>query len=260
MNYNYIINPYTNEKIEIDTLLGKSILNNYINQLGGAHKTRDLTQIEILEKKLDSVKNNKNIYVIVVRRYVPFKEFGHPFIFKGDNRVKASTSENVTYKTGMYIFLEKNLNGFKINEVISLSTGTEPARYITKKIAHISCGKDTISFSKVENAYKIIENTEKSITMELQFWGSNPCMPLSPNINTNVYLKISKNPSNINIDCKIGGTIFPSIELYVKNKKKNILLGSYETDKGKSTGPFLHLWLNNYIDLINISKKIKNYK
>ena len=35
MNYNYIVNPLTNRKCNINSKLGKKILNIYANQIGG---------------------------------------------------------------------------------------------------------------------------------------------------------------------------------------------------------------------------------
>ena len=40
MKYQYIVNPVTNRKCRVDSLLGKKIINNYI-QLGGGMKMKD---------------------------------------------------------------------------------------------------------------------------------------------------------------------------------------------------------------------------
>tara|TARA_B100001093_G_scaffold513989_1_gene587056 strand:+ start:468 stop:1154 length:687 start_codon:yes stop_codon:yes gene_type:complete len=55
MEYNYITNPKTNRKCRTNTILGKNIINNYINQLGSGMNASE-------KSEKDKILKNANVY------------------------------------------------------------------------------------------------------------------------------------------------------------------------------------------------------
>ena len=161
-------------------------------------------------------------YNLAFRRYAPFKKFGGGF--DGDNRIKASTSDNVTYRTGAFVSFVRG----GVKRAYGKSSGT--SWYVGSHTAKIKVTVDKIR--KKGSKLSFFTSSE----------GSNALVPGAPNIDTHVAFGALWAEGLLVVVGNVYGDGFPNGEVYIKDDSGNaVLLVDFRTKSG-SGGPFHRLF------------------
>ena len=170
------------------------------------------------------------LFALHFRRYAPFKTFGVPS-FEGDTRKTASTSLQATSRThGAVLF-----NQLGILNQIGRSSGTRDANLVLTFLDRKAMATVSISATRSDIAGPgLLGFTAKTA-------GSNPLVPLSPDIDTRVKITMEWGSGMMmRIRGKVAGDDFPNLEVFIHcyGSKKSALLVDGRTDRGGRTGPF----------------------
>lgn len=166
-------------------------------------------------------------YTLWVRRYAPFDTFGGGF--GGDRERSASTSEYDTARTiGRVTF-----GSAGVGKGVGGSSGTDHAFWPFDRV-HADVGAEVTVQTRTITTLRFILHTT----------GSNPLVPLvSPDIDTYVHITVNMSKSQLTLKGEVKGDNFPNAEVFVTDSKGGaVLLSSFETDGGQTTGPIVRLW------------------
>ena len=171
------------------------------------------------------------IYTLIFRRYAPFKTFGGGF--EGDCRTSASVSLMVSARTiGIVTFAPGN-----VGTITASSSGTSfkgaGARVERLLGTHIS---------KVTSSVAVATRTIECLRFTAQTSGSNPMVPLAPDIDTFIDLSVVFRSHAIELQGTVRGDDFPNAEVFVLDGTGfPSLLFDFKTTGGQNTGPVLRL-------------------
>jgi hypothetical protein len=177
-------------------------------------------------------------YLLVFRRYAPFKEFGGGF--EGDDRSGPSTSLEAKARTiGVVVFSVGN-----VGSIVGYSSGTaligwgSSVQRFTSAIAQ----KLKRDCSKVLASVSVTTATIERVCFVAQTAGANPMVPLAPDIDTFVDFQAIFRSSTIEFIGKVRGDSFPNAKIIVYDQCLTpALICDFRTTGGKNTGPIARL-------------------
>lgn len=168
---------------------------------------------------------------LYVRRYAPFSQFGGGF--EGDNRTVSSTSLTATSRTSGSVFFDRR----SIGRATGGSSGTafvgagETAAAVMGR--HVSAVK--ISCERQRVAPDLISFT-------LITAGSNPMVPLAPDIDTFVDFTARFLPGRVVFEGGVRGDNFPNAEVFVHDGFGTaVTVFDGGTSGGQTSGPMTRL-------------------
>lgn len=177
-------------------------------------------------------------YLLVIRRYAPFKTFGGGF--EGDERKAGSNSEFASARTIGFVQFDDT------GEVYSYGTSSGSefngfGNWVSSKIGR--------HYSKVNSRISNIKYSKSILSFKVHTEGSNPLVPIvAPDIDTFVSVEVKFSESYISINGTVGGNSFPNAEVLLVDHgaecsvdSTSNLLFDYRTGGGRNTGPFARL-------------------
>ncbi len=171
------------------------------------------------------------IYTLLFRRYAPFSQFGGGF--EGDNRTEASTDPAATARTIGVVNFGPGFVG-TVSGTSSGSTFVGAGAFIENKIGR--------HFSKVEASVAVGTASVSTVRFVAKTAGANPLVPLAPRIVTIVDFGAAFSKTSVTFSGKVRGDDFPNAEVVIYDASGNgVLLFSFETSGGQTTGPFTRL-------------------
>lgn len=174
---------------------------------------------------IQPVDSSRYQYQLCVRTFAPWKTFSG---FEGDNR-SFSTSPDVTFRTGGFLVFDIE-SGDVIEGPNGLSSGTRRDE------------DDAKIFSEVTSTVEDLNSHLGVIRFSLSTAGSNPIIPLSPNIDIELGFMAFINEGNLFVEGVLRGDEFPNAEVYIRDSKGNpFLLTTFQTQYGPTVGPVLAL-------------------
>ena len=165
-------------------------------------------------------------YALVFRRYAPFKSFG--LGFEGDTRTGPSTSPVASARTVDITYFDRTAVGRSVGS----SSGT----------THTIFGGHGLS--KVSTTVSKVSVTAISIAFSAASAGANPLVPLAPDIDTFVDLRVNFASGRLLVEGQVRGDTFPNAEVILYDGStpvRAVLLFDYRTAGGRNTGPFVRL-------------------
>jgi hypothetical protein len=175
----------------------------------------------------------KPTYGLYFRRYAPWKEFGLPR-FHGDGR-GPSTSIHATARTSGRIF-------FNRYEIVSYLADASPTR--RSDVLTWFGASDVVALAKVRMTLaRSPVNGPDLIGFSAETAGSNPLVPLSPDINTYVNMEFrftrDKPVNSVEVSGEVFGDSFPDFEVFLwcLRTDRTALLLDARTTGGKNFGP-----------------------
>jgi hypothetical protein len=165
-------------------------------------------------------------YAIVFRRYAPFKSFGGGF--EGDTRTGPSTSPLASARTIDITYFDRT----GVGRSVGLSSGT----------THTIFGGHGIS--KVSTAVSSVTVRPTSIAFSVASAGANPLVPLAPDIDTFVDIRVTFSTQRLVVEGQVRGDTFPNAEVILYDggtPVRAVLLFDFRTAGGRNTGPLTRL-------------------
>jgi hypothetical protein len=171
------------------------------------------------------------IYTLAFRRYAPFDTFGGGF--EGDSRSSGSTSLLATARTtGLVSFAPGNVGAPSAS---SSGTSFKGAGARVERLL----GKHQ---SKVTSSVTVTTRSAGCVRFTAQTSGSNPMVPLAPDIDTYIDLSVSFGKASLDVVGKVRGDDFPNAEVFLLDAKGGaVMLFEYATTGGQTTGPMTRL-------------------
>jgi hypothetical protein len=165
-------------------------------------------------------------YTLLFRRYAPFNSFGGGF--EGDSRSGPSVSPLASARTVDVTLFDRA----GVGRSVGLSSGT----------THTVFGGHGISNVKTTVAKAIV--TATSLSFSASSGGANPLVPLAPDIDTFVDLKVAFSGRQLVVEGQVRGDTFPNAEVILFDggtPVQGALLFDYRTAGGRNTGPIVRL-------------------
>jgi hypothetical protein len=185
------------------------------------------------------IRPNSQTFQLVIKRFAPWKTFGGGF--DGDNRT-FSTSREATYRAGVFINFDLN-TGRIVGQPSANSSGS--SHLLSSKDYDLSgnvVGKKLV-YAKVEIGLEDVKGRAGAIHFRVSFEGSNPLVPGSPNIDTQMFLGAFMQPDGLFVTGLLSGDPFPNAEVFLRDNGGNgHLLLTYSTPYDKNIGPGQRLW------------------
>jgi hypothetical protein len=178
-------------------------------------------------------------YLLVFRRYAPFKSFGGGF--EGDDRPSPSLGLDATARTiGVVVF-----SVGCVGSATGLSSGTafvglgSSVQRFSAAIAR-SLGR---SHSKISASVTVATANLERVSFVAQTAGANPMVPLvAPDIDTFVDFQAVFRSSTVEFFGKVRGDSFPNAEIIVYDQCLTpALIFYFRTTGGRNTGPITRL-------------------
>lgn len=164
-------------------------------------------------------------YQLCVRTFAPWKTFSG---FEGDNR-SFSTSPDATFRTGGFIVFDIEA-GSIVEGPEGLSSGTRVDEDDAKVFAEVKADVDDL------NSHLGV------LRFSLSTAGSNPIIPLSPNIDIELGFMAFINEGNLFVEGVLRGDEFPNAEVFIRDSKGNpFILTTFQTPFKSTTGPLFAL-------------------
>ncbi|TLZ28546.1 MAG: hypothetical protein E6K32_14805 [Gammaproteobacteria bacterium] len=165
-------------------------------------------------------------YALVFRRYAPFNSFGGGF--EGDTRTAPSTSPLASARTIDITYFDRTGAG----RSIGLSSGTTHTIFgghgmskVSTRVSGVIVGATSIAFSAASA-------------------GANPLVPLAPDIDTFVDLRVTFSSQRLVVEGQVRGDTFPNAEVILYDGSRPVravMLFDFRTAGGRNTGPFVRL-------------------
>ena len=179
-------------------------------------------------------------FALYFRRYAPFTSFGgaNPFglgqRFDGDERTSASTSLKASARTYGYVMF--NQTGVIYN--FAGSTGTT---------VHTFLWGDAFAYAKVDSTVVdyVLLHGKNSFVFSANTAGSDPLVPLSPDINTFITARVDySRPRYLRVAGSASGDNFPNLEVFLvcMPSRHSAVLIDGRTTGGRDIGPVTRLW------------------
>lgn len=184
--------------------------------------------------------------LLVVRRYAPFKEFGGGF--EGDNRAVSSTSLMASSRTSGQVYFSR--------------TGTGASSGTSSGTAYVGAGETAGSmmgrhYAKVSCTVSKVRCLGDTLSFTLATAGSNPMVPLAPDIDTFVDLTVRWQAGRVIFEGGMRGDNFPNAEVFVHDGfGKAVTLFDGGTSGGQTSGPMTRLMgtgENNRLGSFNVA-------
>lgn len=164
---------------------------------------------------------------LFLRRYAPFATFGGGF--EGDTRTEATTLATATARTVAVV----QFDAISAQAYSSFSDGTRflgAGPWLAEMI-----GKKT---AKVRAVVSNIVRASTGLSFTMFSAGSNPLVPLSPDIDTYVDFTATFHSGGMRFEGTVRGDSFPNAEVFVVDEnKREVLLFDFRTRGGRNLGP-----------------------